>query len=388
AGMAHSAAVTNDGTAYAWGNGREGALGTSSTQNVYSPKKMVNATGPYGMHDVVCGASFTSVMRASMMSDAFFAKSGYSATDAGTYTVVVKPRPNYCWSDGTTGERSLDWSITRKSVDAAAEEGLVYDGSEQQGVVPGEGYTLSGQVTATNAGTYTATATLVSENYVWADGTSEPKVIEWSIASQPIADEEVVVSGLVYNGTSQTGVNSSDKWGVSGVMDGIDAGSYPVDVIPASNYCWSDGSEGKRSFTWDIAPAPLTAAYVSETVAWNGTPVLAVEVTGFVNGETAETAADYVAPHVVAPDSLTEGSSYELTPEGGSAKNYSFEYVSGTLKVGLTPANIERIAGDYANQTSALISSEAFASSDWVVLARDDDFADAMSATGLAGALN
>ena len=388
AGMAHSAAVTNDGTAYAWGNGREGALGTSSTQNVYSPKKMVNATGPYGMHDVVCGASFTSVMRASMMSDAFFAKSGYSATDAGTYTVVVKPRPNYCWSDGTTGERSLDWSITRKSVDVAAEEGLVYDGSEQQGVVPGEGYTLSGQVTATNAGTYTATATLVSENYVWADGTSEPKVIEWNIASQPIADEEVVVSGLVYNGTSQTGVNSSDKWGVSGVMDGIDAGSYLVDVIPASNYCWSDGSEGKRSFTWDIAPAPLTAAYVSETVAWNGAPVLAVEVTGFVNGETAETAADYVAPHVVAPDSLTEGSSYELTPEGGSAKNYSFEYVSGTLKVGLTPANIERIAGDYANQTSALISSETFASSEWVVLARDDDFADAMSATGLAGALN
>ena len=50
---------------------------------------------------------------------------------------------------------------------------------------------------------------------------------------------------------------------------------------------------------------------------------------------------------------------------------------------------VDRIAGDYANQTSAMISSRTFpGGSDWVVLARDDDFADAMSATGLAGALN
>ena len=50
---------------------------------------------------------------------------------------------------------------------------------------------------------------------------------------------------------------------------------------------------------------------------------------------------------------------------------------------------VDRIAGDYANQTSAMISSRTFpGGSEWVVLARDDDFADAMSATGLAGALN
>ena len=50
-------------------------------------------------------------------------------------------------------------------------------------------------------------------------------------------------------------------------------------------------------------------------------------------------------------------------------------------------ATVERIAGNYANQTAAAISSKAFDSSEWVVVARDDDFADAMSATGLAGAL-
>lgn len=53
------------------------------------------------------------------------------------------------------------------------------------------------------------------------------------------------------------------------------------------------------------------------------------------------------------------------------------------------PANISRIAGDYANQTSAKVSEQGFSNgSIYVVLARDNDFADAMSATGLAGALN
>lgn len=49
---------------------------------------------------------------------------------------------------------------------------------------------------------------------------------------------------------------------------------------------------------------------------------------------------------------------------------------------------IKRIAGESAGDTAAAISSEAFVRSDTVILARDDDFADAMSATGLAGALN
>ena len=47
-----------------------------------------------------------------------------------------------------------------------------------------------------------------------------------------------------------------------------------------------------------------------------------------------------------------------------------------------------RLAGDDAVQTASIIASEAFGDSTWAILARDDDFADAMSATGLAGALN
>ena len=62
-------------------------------------------------------------------------------------------------------------------------EGLVYNGKPQTGVVESVGYTLTGNV-ATEAGTYTATATL-STGYCWSDNVRLPKTIEWSIAENP-----------------------------------------------------------------------------------------------------------------------------------------------------------------------------------------------------------
>ena len=54
----------------------------------------------------------------------------------------------------------------------------------------------------------------------------------------------------------------------------------------------------------------------------------------------------------------------------------------------VTNKPLSRLAGNEAADTSAKIAQAAFPEgSEWVVIARDDDFADAMSATGLAGAL-
>ena len=65
-----------------------------------------------------------------------------------------------------------------------AVDGLVYDGTEQTGVEEGEGYTLEDN-TATDAGSYTATATL-ADGYIWADGKTEQKTIGWSIAKAQV----------------------------------------------------------------------------------------------------------------------------------------------------------------------------------------------------------
>ena len=57
---------------------------------------------------------------------------------------------------------------------------LKYTGKPQTGVEAGIGYTLEGNK-ATNAGNYTATATL-DEGYKWSAGSTDPATIEWSIA--------------------------------------------------------------------------------------------------------------------------------------------------------------------------------------------------------------
>lgn len=65
-----------------------------------------------------------------------------------------------------------------------ANTGLKYNGTEQTGVGESSYYTLSGDK-ATNAGNYTATATL-NKGYAWADNAKDPVTISWEIAT---ADE-------------------------------------------------------------------------------------------------------------------------------------------------------------------------------------------------------
>ena len=62
-----------------------------------------------------------------------------------------------------------------------AVSGLIYDGTEKTGVLPGEGYVLFGN-TATNAGEYVATAVLKDSGYVWPGGYRGEIQIPWIIA--------------------------------------------------------------------------------------------------------------------------------------------------------------------------------------------------------------
>lgn len=80
--------------------------------------------------------------------------------------------------------------VTEIAVPTAA-TGLVYDGTEQTGVEAGQGYELTGTAAATDAGKYTATATL-EDGYAWVGGSTDATNIVWSIAAK--TDAEVVVT--------------------------------------------------------------------------------------------------------------------------------------------------------------------------------------------------
>lgn len=138
---------------------------------------------------------------------------------------------------------------------------------------------------------------------------------------------------LSYTGLEQTGVSGGTGCTLSGATSAVNAGDYTATAMLEGGYVWADGSTAPKTIEWTIAKTPLVASYAGETVEEGETPQLAVQVSGFVNNETAATAAGFVGPSIVAPAQMKAGESYELAPAGGAADNYAFEYRGGTLSV-------------------------------------------------------
>lgn len=85
----------------------------------------------------------------------------------------------------------------------SARTDLKWTGEELTGVPEGTGYTLTGNK-ATDAGSYTATATLAS-NYQWSDGSATPKTIPWTIAKGEAPAAPTGLKGIAP--TSASGAN-------------------------------------------------------------------------------------------------------------------------------------------------------------------------------------
>ena len=139
-------------------------------------------------------------------------------------------------------------------------------------------------------------------------------------------------AGLVYTGAAQVGVPEGVSYTVEG-GSATDAGDHVATATLRSGYTWSDGTAGPKQVPWTIAKATLVAtALDAECEAGDAVPSFAIKVKGFVNGETAETAAGYVAPRATTtytPDS--PAGEYPITVAGGAAKNYVFAYKGATL---------------------------------------------------------
>ena len=200
-------------------------------------------------------------------------------TDAGTYQVSISGSGDDCYRS-FTALRDENWIFTISPATVtppAAVTGLVYNGETQTGVVLPENalFTLTGN-TAKNAGEYTATASLLSKrNYVWADGTSDDKQIAWSIARASVTPP-AAVTGLVYNGETQTGVVLPENalFTLTG-NTAKNAGEYTAtaSLLSKQNYVWADGTSDDKQITWSIAKAVLSDITVlMESFAQGKTP--------------------------------------------------------------------------------------------------------------------
>lgn len=134
--------------------------------------------------------------------------------------------------------------------------GLTYNGKEQVGVEEGSAYTLSGEYKATNAGKYTAVATL-KVGTTWADGyEGAERKIEWSIAPKQLTAEYV-------SETVDAGGTPVYKVRVYGFANGENADT--LDGFATPTVSCNDMTKGKHVLTpmGGNATANYTFRYVS-----------------------------------------------------------------------------------------------------------------------------
>ena len=187
---------------------------------------------------------------------------------------------------GTKNALVLAKAAPTPVVAPTAKTNLIYNGQVQTGVASGAGYTLSSTVTATDAGTYEATATLDS-GYVWSDNSTEPKTISWSIGKKvPTASDFniTIPADSTYDGTVRR-LNISLKEGLIGcdykvvvstggqVTSEIkNAGLYlfRIEITEGGNFKAETLRDSDWSFTIEKARFNITAA--GYTGVYDGQP--------------------------------------------------------------------------------------------------------------------
>ena len=135
------------------------------------------------------------------------------------------------------------------------------------------------------------------------------------------------------NKVTVTGIATTEPYTLGNFSNNTHAGKASCKAT-FTNY------EGTVDAQFDINKVKLTATGAgtadNPTVTYNG----------FVNGETATTAKDFVAPTATAvlltPQSETD-KVYEIQLSGGSAADYTFTLVNGTVAVGRTVLHIAAI---------------------------------------------
>lgn len=162
------------------------------------------------------------------------ANEGYSrrgdveSDEVGEYVAKLDLKEGYVWAEGDCYPREITWSIVEPEgyrVEIPEAKTLVYNGKERQGIANNDYYELSGDVTATEVGTYQVTAKL-AYGHVWSDDTTEDKVIEWGIKRAPQAPLYVVADHSVSVG-STIGLSSAGGSGEGEVTFTVESATGP-----------------------------------------------------------------------------------------------------------------------------------------------------------------
>jgi hypothetical protein len=160
-----------------------------------------------------------------------------SGNAAGAYNAIFTPKDKYKWPDGLRSSKTVVWNIQKvKMAVPTVPTNPVYDGTEKTPVLSGYDsnlMTLSGDTSATNAGSYTIVVSLTdTDNYCWSDNTTAPKSVTYAIEKaenslqiSPTSatltyGQQTASANISYSGTGELTVANSDPDVAQGVING------------------------------------------------------------------------------------------------------------------------------------------------------------------------
>ncbi len=223
--------------------------------------------------------------------------------DTYTYTIKLKDKVNYIWSDSTTSDVVFKWVIARKVVDMPYLDPdlFYYDRQTKTTVIHGFNREImeyvynnsspqSTQFNAVDVGTYRVTVRLgvpyydkdgfkqYLRNYQWVDGSMNDIVLYWQIVRGKIKYPVMIDGSLVYNTFSQSPVLDgylADVMDVIGNASGTHAGNYEIGFKLKDNagFEWEHPADEERMLPWEIQRKPLSKTldvpYAARDVIYN-----------------------------------------------------------------------------------------------------------------------
>ena len=219
------------------------------------------------------------------------------STNAGTYVYST----NLTSGRYTISINDSNYVIASAGDFTLSNATITYTASGYTGTYDGQGHSITVNVTTPSAGysvTYSTSAngSFTSTNPSYSDTGSYTVYFRITANNYTtITDSRTIVinrlainvptaiTGLTYNGQTQTGVNSGTGYMITG-NTGVNANSYTATATLNGNYIWSDNSTDVKSISWSIAKCELTIS--AHTVEWTGATSYTRPYSTGVNNET------------------------------------------------------------------------------------------------------
>ena len=158
------------------------------------------------------------------------------------------------------------------------------------------------------------------------------------------ATEPSVVSGLIYNGSSQTGLKGGSNVNLS-TISAINAGNYTGKATPKTNYCWTDGTTTTKSYSWSIAKKDVRCSITS---------VPTLKYPSSATGSIKYSCTDSKVP------SVTSSSTSDITVSGVTSTSATLK----ALKIGSSTITVSTASDtnyNASNKATSNISTSASA---------------------------